>query len=419
MNMKNTSVILFLLSLSPFLAGQTDNTEYHNRDHHPRNRHPQCDTRVQQLDSLVNYRFNETDSSFTPAYVFIYTSDNVNSIQYVERLDLPLRTPVFYQKFQYDENDNLSYYLYQEWKNGVWEDKTLTEYFYNDADLLIQEVFSKKDLTGSWISYQQHFYEYENNIIVNYLRQAKDKNGNWYDVSRHYYIYDSAGNLTLLYGQYFSTGEIFWKRTTEFDESGKAVERVLQTLKYDPIVKKNVLKNINHQTYIYDIYGDLHELLTDEWINDAWKFTNKHIYYYSLIPNKKVAICHNGNSLCVSVKAVKAHLEHGDKLGQCPLPHDCGCRPGKNDEHLPPDFNIKAYKVYPNPFSSEVNIEFKDADHGFTNISVCSIDGHVLKTSDISNRQSISINLNGLLNGTYLLRFSGKNKTEVETIIKR
>ena len=33
--------------------------------------------------------------------------------------------------------------------------------------------------------------------------------------------------------------------------------------------------------------------------------------------NKKVYVCHNGNTLCISASAVQAHLAHGDVLGQC------------------------------------------------------------------------------------------------------
>lgn len=32
---------------------------------------------------------------------------------------------------------------------------------------------------------------------------------------------------------------------------------------------------------------------------------------------KKAYVCHNGNTLCVSINAVQAHLNHGDYLGQC------------------------------------------------------------------------------------------------------
>ena len=33
--------------------------------------------------------------------------------------------------------------------------------------------------------------------------------------------------------------------------------------------------------------------------------------------NKKVYICHDGNTICISVNAVQAHLDHGDLLGEC------------------------------------------------------------------------------------------------------
>jgi len=31
----------------------------------------------------------------------------------------------------------------------------------------------------------------------------------------------------------------------------------------------------------------------------------------------KVYICHKGNTICVSVNAIQAHLDHGDSLGEC------------------------------------------------------------------------------------------------------
>jgi len=40
-------------------------------------------------------------------------------------------------------------------------------------------------------------------------------------------------------------------------------------------------------------------------------------YDYCDDNNKKVYICHNGHTICVSVNAIKAHLDHGDVLGEC------------------------------------------------------------------------------------------------------
>lgn len=40
-------------------------------------------------------------------------------------------------------------------------------------------------------------------------------------------------------------------------------------------------------------------------------------YEYCHSNNKKVYICHNGTTICVSINAINAHLNHGDELGQC------------------------------------------------------------------------------------------------------
>ena len=40
-------------------------------------------------------------------------------------------------------------------------------------------------------------------------------------------------------------------------------------------------------------------------------------YDYCDDKNKKVYICHNGHTICVSISAIKAHLDHGDLLGKC------------------------------------------------------------------------------------------------------
>lgn len=36
--------------------------------------------------------------------------------------------------------------------------------------------------------------------------------------------------------------------------------------------------------------------------------------------NKKITICHNGQTITVSKNAKKGHLKHGDTLGECPPP---------------------------------------------------------------------------------------------------
>ena len=40
-------------------------------------------------------------------------------------------------------------------------------------------------------------------------------------------------------------------------------------------------------------------------------------YPYCNDNKTKVYICHNGHTICVSVNAMQAHLDHGDSLGEC------------------------------------------------------------------------------------------------------
>ena len=40
-------------------------------------------------------------------------------------------------------------------------------------------------------------------------------------------------------------------------------------------------------------------------------------YDYCDSNHKKVNVCHNGNTICISISALQTHLDHGDTLGEC------------------------------------------------------------------------------------------------------
>jgi len=44
---------------------------------------------------------------------------------------------------------------------------------------------------------------------------------------------------------------------------------------------------------------------------------NSEIYCDDKSKDKKVYVCHNGNTICISLSALQAHLSHGDYLGKC------------------------------------------------------------------------------------------------------
>ena len=72
----------------------------------------------------------------------------------------------------------------------------------------------------------------------------------------------------------------------------------------------------------------------------------------------KVAVCHNGNRLCVGAPSVAAHLAHGDALGDCP-PGAAARGTGANE-----------LAVYPNPAAETAAVAFRPAATGTARVEV-------------------------------------------------
>jgi hypothetical protein len=69
---------------------------------------------------------------------------------------------------------------------------------------------------------------------------------------------------------------------------------------------------------------------------------------------KKVYVCHNGNTICVSINAVQAHLNHGDVLGPCPP--SLRANPVVTEEVHIDNFKLT---TAPNPLHSSTTIRYE------------------------------------------------------------
>ncbi len=78
-------------------------------------------------------------------------------------------------------------------------------------------------------------------------------------------------------------------------------------------------------------------------------------------------------------------------------------------------------KVYPNPFNSIVNIEFKDINANNTEIGVYDMLGKEIKHVSIANQKegNISIDLQNILSGVYFVKFSNQSTNKFFKIIKK
>jgi hypothetical protein len=120
----------------------------------------------------------------------------------------------------------------------------------------------------------------------------------------------------------------------------------------------------------------------------------------------KVFICHNGNSISVSVNAVPAHLAHGDQLGTCEA-ESITSRSILNAEN---EINNSA-AVYPNPASGHTFITINPAKDELVSITMYDATGkNVMKSINKTMRagnQLVELNVNGFKNGIYYVQIKG------------
>lgn len=418
--MKNVTLFSIFLVVSAAAYSQ-DWNELQDEDHPgnrvERTRGPKhdCGTRVELADSVINFGYNNATGEFYPVEVRKYSYDSRDNLTVIHLISLPERANVLRQVFEYDNDDNQTGFTNYNWVNGAWEKSLYVTRSFTPEGNIHTEVYHNRDAAGSFRPYMQHFYEYDGARPVRYLRQVLNAQGLFYDFSYHNYVYDSQGRLEVLYGQYIN-GPVFWERTSVYDGNlSRAAQRYLRQLKYDPVLKQNVLTNITFEDYSYNIYGNVSEILYHGWTNNEWAVNGKAVYYYSLLHGRKVSICHNGITLCVSVNAVKAHLEHGDKLGPCDF--NTVSPPGRGNEK-PNNTNLQ-FSLYPNPAGEVVTIKLPPGENPFTDGYLIHPSGRVLKTFRVTGMEEITISLGGIKPGNYVVRLNHPAGSTTKTLIKK
>lgn len=411
--MKKAILGLTLISLVLSAYGQHD---YEMSWRYQKRGNNQCDTRAQMADSVINYTYNSESGVYTPVKVTWYSyDDNYNLITTLSKV-LPERVNDSRQTFYYDNDNNITKYVLQKWTDGEWADNLINERSYTPEGLPEWEVFLRLNTEGVFTPYQQHFYENENGRTTGYLRQVKNSAGEWYDFSRHYYVYDDEGRLAVLYGKYLSNGLIFWERTSVFDDLGLVSERYLKVLRYDPLLKQNVLTNDLYQQNSFNKYDNLVETRNFGFASGDWYLKGVDSTFYSMLPaSHKVSVCHNGHTICVSVSALDAHLAHGDRIGSCDESETCCERreqPARNGED-----HGNCFSIYPNPARNKITVKVEDDKAGYNTGVIMSNDGRVLKSVNIKGKDVIDINVSSLTPGKYLLTLISNKKADSRQLI--
>jgi hypothetical protein len=119
--------------------------------------------------------------------------------------------------------------------------------------------------------------------------------------------------------------------------------------------------------------------------------------------NNKVLVCHNGEELCISPAAVKAHLDHGDVVGSCSFGLITNANPRSSvEKHFRTEVAAQdQFKIinYPNPFVNRTTIQYQLPFDCAVSLKVFDQSGRVVSTLVSGNKQA----------GLYSVEFSSKN----------
>lgn len=413
--MKIRIIMTLALLGSVTVHSQAGINGFHGDENRHHRKHGKTE-KVQRLDSVVGVIRDQQTGSDVKDYVFIYRYDRgKDDPGEVVKLHLPDRGKMNRQLYSYTRDGFKTRYLYQEWIEARWQDRMLVEYFPDDEGRLGRELFSGPGTGNEWEPYQQHFYSYDDlGRIALYLRKMYNAQAGWYDFSENIWTFNDADQLVGRLEKRVADDYVIWTEVFHYGDGIKPTERIRQTMRYDPVLRRNTLTNDTRQLYYYDEFND--PVVTEQyrWSGGEWVYAGKSLYYYSFIPGRKVDICHNGHTISVAPQAVKAHLAHGDSLGPCEE-NDKECDEQTDDRGINKERSVK---VYPNPASGHFELELPEG-HRYNVAMLISVDGRVVRSTEVGSGVRFTFDAGGLKSGRYILKIRGESASaEVIVILK-
>jgi hypothetical protein len=138
--------------------------------------------------------------------------------------------------------------------------------------------------------------------------------------------------------------------------------------------------------------------------------------------NNKINICHNGNTLCISINALPAHFNHGDAVGPC---QSCG---GRNLNPSTDKLGVSSelpggeleLNIFPNPSSNEITLDLHGLEDAEGTLSMFDHLGRELLNQKLATGTHIlTIQLpEGLFpSGTYVVRVISSDKILTKSLI--
>jgi hypothetical protein len=155
----------------------------------------------------------------------------------------------------------------------------------------------------------------------------KDSQNAWYNFDEAYFTYNSSGLPEKRITIEFVHHDTIWTEVYYYNEQNLLTQSWTTRLSYNKLTDRNNIPSETMTYYYDDDQSYLNNVITKILKNSTWLNSPRSVYYYAFSFGSKLPICHNGHTIYVSRNALKAHLAHGDCLGECaghPYRHKAG-----------------------------------------------------------------------------------------------
>jgi hypothetical protein len=352
-------------------------------------------------DSAIVYSWDGTLNNWVLNSTQVYNYDANGKLNSVIVRSLPSGSNLSKTEYEYDGNGLLSFQSFFTWNvSWVAYARNLISYDVNNrtSEIMVQ-VFKGTDWANSrW----QKNYKYDQEGRLTEFQLIYWINNAWSLPTTDYSTYDETGRLIKRLALY-SNGNTDYQILYNYDEHGLRSEMYAQypsgTGWFNWWLYNFQYNDCGSQTSQIQYKG-----IISDWIPQT-KIVSFNSFNSHAFPGKKIPVCHKGNTIYISKNAVKAHLAHGDCIGECTLEKNndkTSCDEKENQESPP-------FTIYPNPAKEKITIKFdRNEDCELKRVELTDFYGKLIKSFNIKENGDLTIDRGNLLSGKYYIRIVGE-----------
>ena len=374
-----------------------------------------CESYPGLVDSLYAYDWDKELQSWKAVSIRIYESSQ-GRYDRLLFINPDTRVPIRAWDYYYDSYGNRNLEISSAYRNNSWIINLRKTFDFDQNNVRLSETrhYFKQE---KWDFVSLTYFEYLNGFLSAANYQEPDLQGQLFTVSRSEYSYVN-GRLSEVTGYDGSEQSITGIERYFYDsETNRLTERVFWS--YESTGNSHdvsMLKPQRRQLYFYDDLLMLREQLFQEYKDGEWVSYHRYEYFYKLDTSKKVTICHNNQTICISVNALKAHLAHGDKLGPCPTNVAETNKDRKREERAD---KTPPFIIFPNPVNDYFTVRvLNQTDSEIYKIEIIDPYGKLVKSYNTHNQYEVTITRENLRSGRYTIRLTGKEVHSTGLIFK-